>query len=34
MSYTKTIWQAGDTITSDKLNHLEGGGLRRQAMQK
>lgn len=25
MSYEKTTWQSGDTITSEKLNHLEGG---------
>ena len=25
MSYTKTTWHAGDIITSEKLNHLEGG---------
>lgn len=25
MSYTKNTWQPGDVITSEKLNHLEGG---------
>lgn len=25
MSYEKTTWQTGDTITSEKLNHLEDG---------
>ena len=25
MSYTKTTWTTGDTITAEKLNHLEGG---------
>lgn len=25
MSYEKTNWQPGDTITSEKLNHLEDG---------
>lgn len=28
MTYEKNIWQRGDTITAEKLNHLEGGGLR------
>lgn len=26
MSYTPTQWATGDTITAEKLNHLEGGG--------
>ena len=25
MSYTPTTWTTGDTITAEKLNHLEGG---------
>lgn len=25
MSYTPTTWATGDTITAEKLNHLEGG---------
>lgn len=25
MSYVKTVWQAGDTITSEKLNNIEDG---------
>ena len=25
MSYTKTTWQNGDTITAEKLNHIEDG---------
>ena len=25
MSYSKTTWASGDTITSEKLNHLEDG---------
>ena len=25
MSYTPTNWQTGDTITAEKLNHMEGG---------
>lgn len=25
MSYEKTVWSTGDTITSEKLNHLEEG---------
>lgn len=25
MSYIKTVWQAGDTITSEKLNNIENG---------
>ena len=25
MSYTKTTWQTGDTITAEKLNNIEGG---------
>lgn len=25
MSYTKTTWQTGDTITAEKLNHIEDG---------
>ena len=25
MSYTKTAWSTGDTITADKLNNIEGG---------
>lgn len=25
MSYEKTIWNTGDTITAEKLNHLEDG---------
>ena len=25
MSYTKTTWQNGDTITAEKLNHIENG---------
>ena len=25
MSYTPTTWQTGDTITAEKLNHMEGG---------
>lgn len=33
MSYVKTVWQPGDTITAEKLNHLEGGGLKRHLIQ-
>lgn len=25
MSYTKQTWQTGDTITAEKLNHIEDG---------
>lgn len=25
MAYEKTIWRAGDTITSEKLNNIEDG---------
>ena len=25
MNYIKNTWQPGDTITSEKLNHLEDG---------
>ena len=25
MSYTPTTWQTGDTITAEKLNHMESG---------
>lgn len=25
MTYNKTIWTSGDTITSEKLNNLENG---------
>jgi len=25
MSYTPTVWKAGDTVTSTKLNKLENG---------
>ena len=25
MAYVKTQWVNGDTITADKLNHIEGG---------
>ena len=25
MAYEKTTWQAGDTITSEKLNNIEDG---------
>lgn len=25
MSYTKTVWETGDTITSEKLNNAENG---------
>ena len=25
MAYTKTTWATGDTITAEKLNHIEGG---------
>lgn len=25
MSYTKTVWSAGDTITAEKLNNIEDG---------
>lgn len=25
MSYTKQTWATGDTITAEKLNHMEGG---------
>ena len=25
MSYTKTTWQTGDTVTAEKLNNIEGG---------
>lgn len=25
MAYTKTIWAAGDTVTSAKLNKIENG---------
>ena len=24
-NYVKTVWETGDTITAEKLNHLEGG---------
>ena len=25
MAYEKQTWQCGDTITADKLNHMESG---------
>lgn len=25
MAYTPTVWECGDTITADKLNHMEAG---------